>query len=135
MFGAPSSATASYQVKQQQARCLVALEGDTDRNRFVVGSLDLRGDNELHVLEFNEDTNEVACQKAFAHPHEIWSCASCPAPEHTELLCTTYSTGSELKTGLWRMTGIADAGSESVTGGATSGALAPAPLQELAHLR
>ena len=40
MFG-PTSATASYQIKQQQARCLVALEGDTDRNRFVVGSLDL----------------------------------------------------------------------------------------------
>ena len=90
-----------YEIKQAQARCLVAVEGDTDRNRFVIGSLDLRGGNELYVLEFNEDTNEVACQSAFAHEGEIWHCATCPAPEHAELACTTASTGSEMRARLW----------------------------------
>ena len=47
-----SQGTCAYQMKQQ-ARCLIALEGDTDRNRFVLGSLELKGDNELHVLDFN----------------------------------------------------------------------------------
>ena len=108
MFGA-TSATAEYQVKQQQARCLVALEGDTDRNRFVVGSLDLRGDNELHVIEFNEDTNEVWCQNVFTHPQEVWHLATCPAPEHTELVITTSSTGGELRAKLWQLDGVADA--------------------------
>ena len=91
-----SQATCAYQMKQQ-ARCLTALEGDPDRNRFLVASLELKGDNELHVLEFNEDTNEVGCLKAFAHTQEVWSLASCPAPEHAELVCTTYSTGTEMQ--------------------------------------
>ena len=68
MFGA-SGAQASYQVRDQ-ARSLTALEGDTDRNRFVAGSFDLRGNNELHVLEFNEDTNDVWCQNVFER--DIW---------------------------------------------------------------
>ena len=82
------------------------MDGDTDRNCFVVGSLDLRGDNELHVLEFNEDTNEVWCQNVFAHPHEIWHAASCPAPEHAELVVTTSSSGGELRAKLHRMEGV-----------------------------
>ena len=126
-----SQGTCAYQMKQQ-ARCLIALEGDTDRNRFVLGSLELKGDNELHVLEFNEDTNEVSCQKAFAHANEIWSCASCPAPEHSELVFTTFSTGAELHTKLWRMEGVADAAPAEPSG--HQAALAPAPLQELLQL-
>jgi hypothetical protein len=105
-IGSGGSSAASYQVKTQ-ARCLVALEGDTDRNRFVAASLDLRGDNELHVLEFNEDTNEVWCQHVFAHAHEVWHCAACPAPEHAEFVCTTYASGSEMRSKLWRMEGVA----------------------------
>ena len=43
------------------------------------------------MLDFNEDTNEVRCERVYAHPHEAWCLASCPAPEHSELphLCTT----------------------------------------------
>ena len=91
--GGGSSNCCSYTVKQQQARSLSALEGDTDRNRFVVSSLDLRGDNEVTVLEFNEDMNELTPTAAFAHAKEVWHCVSCPAPEHAELIATTFSTG------------------------------------------
>ena len=86
--------SASYLLKRQ-ARALTALEGDTDRNRFLVASLELRDANELQVLDFNEDTNEVACMRAYTHPHETWHMASCPAPEHVELVTTVYSTGAE----------------------------------------
>ena len=134
MFGT-TSATASYQLKQQQARCLVALEGDTDRNRFVVGSLDLRGDNELHVIEFNEDTNEVVCQKIFAHPQEMWHVATCPAPEHSELVITTSSTGGELQAKLWQLDGVADAAASDYASGespaAAAAATAPHELLQL----
>ena len=129
MFSATSSATASYLIKHQQARCLVAVEGDTDRNRFVIGSLDLRGDNELHVLEFNEDTNEIVCQNVFAHPNEVWHCVTCPAPEHSELIFTTASTGSELQVKLWRMEGLADV---SLTD--ANATPAAQPLQEVLQL-
>ena len=128
-----SQSTCHYQMKQQ-ARCLTALEGDTDRNRFVVASLELKGDNELHVLEFNEDTNEVGCQAVFAHPHEVWACASCPAPEHTELICTTYSNGMELCTKLWRMPGVA--GAPALSDAASTGQAVPAsePLRDLLQI-
>ena len=86
--------SASYVLKRQ-ARALTALEGDTDRNRFLVASLELRDANELQVLDFNEDTNEVVCMRAYTHPHETWHMASCPAPEHVELVTTVYSTGTE----------------------------------------
>ena len=86
--------SASYVLKRQ-ARALTALEGDTDRNRFLVASLELRDANELQVLDFNEDTNEVVCMRAYTQPHETWHMASCPAPEHVELVTTVYSTGTE----------------------------------------
>ena len=89
--------SASYLLKRQ-ARCLTALEGDTDRNRFLLATLELREANELQVLDFNEDTNEVVCMRAYTHPHETWHMASCPAPEHVELVATVYSTGKEQRT-------------------------------------
>ena len=84
------------------------MEGDTDHNTFVVGTLELRGENELHAISFNEDTNEVWCQRVYSHPHEVWACATCPEPENQELVMTTYSTGAEQRTSLWRMDGLAE---------------------------
>ena len=83
--------TASYQMPKQ-ARHLTALEGDTDHNKFVLCSQELRDDNEVHVIDFNEDTNEVFCQRVYTHPNEVWACASCPAPEHSDLLFTTHDS-------------------------------------------
>jgi len=99
--------TAAYSLKHQ-ARCISALEGDTDHNTFLLASLVLRDENEIHVMDFNEDTNEVWCQMIYTHPHEVWSCVSCPAPEHQELLITTHANGSEQRTSLWRMEGIGE---------------------------
>lgn len=131
MFGEFAS-NASYQLKHQ-ARCIAALEGDTDRNTFLLASLVLRGDNEVHVLEFNEDTNELWCQRVYAHPHEVWSCSSCPAPEHLELLITTHSTGTEQQTSLWRMDGLAERES-GIEGAPAQPAPAPERMSELLTL-
>ena len=129
MFGGDGSSV--YQLKQQ-ARCLAALEGDTDHNKFLVATLELRAPNELHVLDFNEDTNEVRCERVYAHPHEAWCLASCPAPEHSELAMSVYSTGSELRTALWRMEGLAEAG--GVEDGAAQPAGAPPAAGQLTEL-
>ena len=129
MFGGDGSSV--YQLKQQ-ARCLAALEGDTDHNKFLVATLELRAPNELHVLDFNEDTNEVRCERVYAHPHEAWCLASCPAPEHSELVMSVYSTGSELRTALWRMEGLAEAGGDE--DGAAQPAGAPPAAGQLTEL-
>jgi len=99
--------TASYSIKNQ-ARCISALEGDTDHNTFLLASLVLRDDNELHVVNFNEDTNEVWCRRIYQHPHEVWGCITCPAPENMELLITTHANGTEQRTSLWRMTSLSE---------------------------
>lgn len=119
MFGEFASNT-SYQLKDH-ARCLAALEGDTDRNTFILATFALRGNNEVHVLEFNEDTNEVCCQGVYAHPYEVWGLSSCPTPEHQELVVMTHSSGTEQCTSLWRMNGI---------GGRGPGAGGRGPLEE-----
>lgn len=125
--------SASYLLKRQ-ARALAALEGDTDRNRFLVASLELRDANELQVLDFNEDTNEVVCMRAFTHPHETWHMASCPAPEHVELVTTVYSTGTEQRATLWRLDGLDDASERSDGTGAPPAPPAATPPTELLQL-
>lgn len=135
IFGELAS-NASYQLNHQ-ARCLAALEGDTDRNRFLVASLVLRDKNELHVLDFNEDTNEICCQRIYTHPSEIWGLSSCPVPERQELLMTTHSTGIEQRTSLWRMDGIAEHGEEALIGApeeTPQPVPTPEPMSELLQL-
>lgn len=123
--------TASYDLKKQ-ARCIAALEGDTDRNTFVAATLVLRGQNELHVVEFNEDTNEVWCPLVYALPHEVWGVACCPAPEHVQLVLATSSDGAEQRTSLYRMDRLAER--EAAPEAGHRGAPAPAPLAELLQL-
>jgi hypothetical protein len=125
------SGAASYDLKKQ-ARCITALEGDTDNNTFLLASLALHGGNEVHVLEFNEDTNEVWCPIVYSHPQEVWGCGSCPAAEHAELLLTTHSDGSQQRTTLWRMDGLADR--ELASDLPQRAAPKPRPMSELCHL-
>lgn len=89
-----------------KARCLVAQAGETEKNCFLVGSLSLREENELHLIEVKEDTGrdhlDVACTGHFSHPKEIWHIA--PSPSDPLLLYTCYNTGqNEFRASLWRI--------------------------------
>jgi len=87
-----------------KARCLVAQAGETERNCFFVGSLSLREENELHLIEVKDDTAQldVTCAGQFAHPKEIWHIAPCPSDPL--LLFTCYNTGqNESNATLWKM--------------------------------
>mmetsp|Transcript_9842 Transcript_9842/g.24720 ORF Transcript_9842/g.24720 Transcript_9842/m.24720 type:complete len:407 (-) Transcript_9842:235-1455(-) len=85
-------AAVTYEVKAQ-ARCLAAVEGDADRSRFIVGTLNLRASNELHIVEFSEDTNELAAVAIYATPHEVWHLAACPTPSHASKLLIVLNDG------------------------------------------
>eukprot|EP00741_Cyanophora_paradoxa_P006687 tig00001030_g6468.t1 len=98
--GAPQ-ASGLYHLKFQ-SRCISAVVGDTDNNKFLVGTLNLREENEVHLLQFNEDVNEVRCERVYSHQHEIWDIAPCPSD--AGLFFTCYNTGSETKAGLWKLT-------------------------------
>lgn len=65
-----SSASSTYSLKRP-ARCIAALAaseepGEEQQNissRFVVGTCSLREGNELHVLGFHEESNELLCHQ------------------------------------------------------------------------
>lgn len=66
-----SSASSTYSLKRP-ARCIAALapneeSGEEQENnissRFVVGTCSLREGNELHVLGFHEESNELLCHQ------------------------------------------------------------------------
>jgi hypothetical protein len=86
------AAAVTYEVKSQ-ARTLAAVEGDADRSRFIVGTLNLRVQNELHVVEFSEDANEFVAIAVYAAPHEALHLAACPAPAHAHSLLTVCNDG------------------------------------------
>jgi hypothetical protein len=47
-----------YIQNKKQSRCLVA-QSSSERNRFFVGSMGLKHENELHLLDFDEDYHEI----------------------------------------------------------------------------
>lgn len=67
-----SSASSTYNLKRP-ARCIAALaskdlseeqqQGGGTSSKFVVGTCSLRDTNELHVLGFHEESNELLCHQ------------------------------------------------------------------------
>lgn len=67
-----SSASSTYSLKRP-ARCIAALasqdlseeehQGGGTSSKFVVGTCSLRDTNELHVLGFHEESNELLCHQ------------------------------------------------------------------------
>ncbi|KAJ3183334.1 Protein tssc1 [Gaertneriomyces sp. JEL0708] len=98
-----------YGLKDRPARCLKAQLGESERNRFFVGTQDLKHSNELHLIDFDEDEYEITHQK-FPHQHEIWDIA--PSPAHSDLVVTCYKDHGVSKASLWRLQGMEDSTSK-----------------------
>ncbi|CAN0146333.1 unnamed protein product, partial [Heterosigma akashiwo] len=60
------------------ARSLEALVGDTEQHKFLVGSMSVEEENEIHLIKFSEDHNDLACNVVYTYPHEIWNLSPCP---------------------------------------------------------
>ena len=74
-----------YSVKS--ARAIGCLH-DTQKTRFVVGTLSLRANNEVHVLDYDPEKNSVHAT-VYGHKYEVWHIA--PSPTNAALLGTCYS--------------------------------------------
>eukprot|EP00752_Nemacystus_decipiens_P016171 g14464.t1 len=111
-----SSASSTYNLKRP-ARCIAALasndlseeeqQGAGTSSKFVVGTCSLRDTNELHVLGFHEESNELLCHQALSHPDEIWGVG--PSPTDPSLLATCSNGAGQgggragFKVSLWRL--------------------------------
>lgn len=123
MFSTVTSDNRSYGLKFQ-ARCVAAQQGaEEDYSRFLVGTLSLREDNEIHVIQYAENNSDITCEGLYSHPHEIWDLATCPYD--SRLFSTVYAASGEFYAAIWR---IPPKCSESSTGGSPL-------LQQVAQLR
>jgi WD40 repeat protein len=88
-----------------KARCLSAItaESESDKIRFLVGTCVLKEENEVHLVELQEDENEIKCLSIYNHQSEIWSLE--PSPQDASLFFTTYTVnnGSNMKASLWKI--------------------------------
>jgi len=88
-----------------QARSLCAQLGETEAIRFLIGTQSLRSDNQVHLIDFEDESNLVT-KHVFSHsPGEIWDIASNPADKN--ILATCYNKIIDGKTkgyaSMWRI--------------------------------
>jgi WD40 repeat protein len=78
--------------------------GIASKHYFLLGTTSLREQNEVHQVEYNEETGDLRCTAVYGHPDEIWHLA--PNPHDASLLCTTHTdttNGDARRVGtLWR---------------------------------
>ena len=68
---------------EYQCRSLCAVEAETDRIQFLVGTQGLKSKatNQVHLLEVEEE-NRTMAKTVFTHPvGEVWDLAACPSGE------------------------------------------------------
>jgi EARP and GARP complex-interacting protein 1 len=86
-----SNNAATYSLRSQ-AKCLVPHAADQDRHGFLVGTANLRGPNEIRILRYYEDEDELDCAAVYIHENEIAGMSGCA---HDAAVVLTTSTNSE----------------------------------------
>ena len=109
----------SYDMKST-ARCLAAL-ADESRHSFLVSTANLRGPNEIRLLRYSEEDDDVRCVATWHHNYEVCSLSSNAADP--TLLATAYSTLDErgARATLWRLTDLHEGGEGEEEEGAAGG--------------
>ncbi|KAJ7373900.1 Protein tssc1 [Desmophyllum pertusum] len=76
------------------ARALVPQHAETDVIRFIVGTQSLKFENQVHLIDFDDESNVIKkCVYAFCG--EIWSMNTSPTDK--TILATCYNKVSESK--------------------------------------
>lgn len=103
----------AYTDVRTQARCIAAHAGSAEAptvHGFLVASASLRGPNEVRLLRYREEENEVRCVALWAHNYEVTSLSGNPADG--ALLSTVYSTldGGGGRGTVWRLPELPEEG-------------------------
>ncbi|XP_004347509.1 hypothetical protein CAOG_04758 [Capsaspora owczarzaki ATCC 30864] len=71
-----------------KARALSAVRAEQEKISFLIGTLTLHHDNQIHLLEYGDDDQTVT-PTVFSHPQgEVWSIAA--SPSHVDIFATSY---------------------------------------------
>lgn len=94
---------------EQQARCLAsqqAVDENTELIRFFVGTMSLKGPNEVYVVEFDDEESQIGT-KSYNHPKgEIHDLSTSYHSANLLSTCYNSSDGSRGAT-IWRIGGLA----------------------------
>eukprot|EP01018_Ginkgo_biloba_P019040 Gb_02376 [translate_table: standard] len=96
----PGSAGVAYGLKYQ-ARCIANLRADSQHTSFLAGTLSLRDENEVHLIQLSPSGAELTCEGIYSHPHEIWDLAACPFDLH--IFSTVYASAGDYGAALWKI--------------------------------
>eukprot|EP00596_Hydrurales_sp_CCMP1899_P008886 CAMPEP_0119034144 /NCGR_PEP_ID=MMETSP1177-20130426/1171_1 /TAXON_ID=2985 /ORGANISM="Ochromonas sp, Strain CCMP1899" /LENGTH=344 /DNA_ID=CAMNT_0006991389 /DNA_START=99 /DNA_END=1130 /DNA_ORIENTATION=+ len=77
------------------ARALAPQKASKERHRFVVGTCSLHESNELSVLEYHENSNQIEASAIYNHPDQIWAVE--PSPNESDLVITSSQSSSNKK--------------------------------------
>lgn len=84
-----------------KTRSVAAQLAVKDRHRFLVGTCSVRDQNEIHLLDFDEDDNEIRCLAIWSHPAEVLSL--CSSPGQQDIICTAFNSGGKSGASIWRL--------------------------------
>lgn len=93
-------AAVTYSLKYQ-ARVLTSLPSDSVNSKWIVGTTALREENEIRVLQYDPDTEQLVCKQSVTHSPEVWDIAPCPTRE--DLLVTVWAKNGNGSATLWRL--------------------------------
>ncbi|EFJ46715.1 hypothetical protein VOLCADRAFT_81755 [Volvox carteri f. nagariensis] len=93
-------ATTNYSLKYQ-ARVLVALPSDTISSKWLVGTTALREENEVRMLQYDADNEQLVCKLAYSHPAEVWDIAPCPTRD--DVFVSVWAKAGNSSATLWRV--------------------------------
>eukprot|EP01038_Epipyxis_sp_PR26KG_P011040 gene11040-14824_t len=85
-----------------QARAMCAQKASTERHRFIVGTCSLHDSNELSVLQYFEDSNQIEAAAVFSHPDQIWAIESSGVDSALVVTSREAQNGAKCLT-LWKM--------------------------------
>ncbi|GLI70488.1 hypothetical protein VaNZ11_015369 [Volvox africanus] len=94
--------TTHYSLKYQ-ARVLVAVPSDTITSKWLVGTTALREENEVRMLQFDADSEQLVCKLVYSHPAEVWDIAPCPTRD--DVFVSVWAKGGNSSATLWKSVG------------------------------
>eukprot|EP01065_Artemidia_motanka_P019900 TRINITY_DN23801_c0_g1_i1.p1 TRINITY_DN23801_c0_g1~~TRINITY_DN23801_c0_g1_i1.p1 ORF type:complete len:382 (+),score=46.73 TRINITY_DN23801_c0_g1_i1:68-1213(+) len=90
----------------------VASATDNAQHLFLLGTFSLRGQNQLILLEYREDSAFCDCLAMWKHPGEIWSLSACPSQDKNDWFFSVHTSQemSSRSATLWSKEGGTSAG-------------------------
>lgn len=88
------NSSAIYGLKHP-CRALCAHMTKTESHHFIVGTSSVREQNEIHIVEFDEEDNQIKKKAVFDYDSEVLSLVSCPFDENSLFVTTLKPSGED----------------------------------------